>query len=381
MTGSAGVVTVLMGGDVMLGRGVDQILPHPGESVLQEPYVRNANQYVELAEKANGSIHRPVDWTWPWGEALALVDDIAPDVRLMNLETAITAGGAFAPRKAVHYRMHPDNLPALTAFRPDVCALANNHILDFGHRGLSDTLAALTHAGIRPIGAGSDLDAARSPAAVVADDNRVLIESVAAISSGVPESWAAHADRPGVWLIRDVSHRAATDEVAEAVLAPKRDRTVAIVSVHWGPNWGYALGLSEIQFAHRLVDAGVDIVHGHSSHHPRPIEIYRGRPILYGCGDVIDDYEGIGGHESFRSEFRLLYVTSTDPSSGELASLQMIPLRVRQMRLERASQADAAWLRDTITHISRRFGTEVITQPDGLLDVVLPSNGRGRGSR
>lgn len=378
MTGGAGVVTVLMGGDVMLGRGVDQILPHPGAPALQEPYVRNANQYVELAEKANGPIHRPVDWTWPWGEALALVDDIAPDVRLINLETAVTAGGAFAPRKAIHYRMHPDNLPALTAFRPDVCALANNHILDFGQPGLRDTVAALTHTGIRPVGAGSDLRAARSPATVVADGHRVLIESVAATTSGVPESWAAQADRPGIWLIRDVSHRAAADDVAEAVLAPKRDRDVAIVSVHWGSNWGYALGLSEIQFAHRLVDAGVDIVHGHSSHHPRPIEIYRDRPILYGCGDVIDDYEGISGHESFRSELRLLYVTSTDPSSGELVSLQMIPLRVRQMRLERASRADAAWLRDTIAHISRRFGTDVITRSDGLLDVVLPSNGRGR---
>jgi poly-gamma-glutamate synthesis protein (capsule biosynthesis protein) len=375
MTASTGVVTVLMGGDVMLGRGVDQILPHPGEPVLREPYVRNANQYVDLAEKANGPIHRPVDWTWPWGEALASVDDIAPDVRLINLETAITADGAFAPHKAVHYRMHSDNLPALTAFRPDVCALANNHILDFGRRGLSDTLAALTHAGIRPIGAGPDLSAARSPASVLAHDNRVLIESVAATSSGVPESWAAHIDRPGVWLIRDVSHRAAADEVAEAVLAPKRDGDITIVSLHWGSNWGYALGLSEIQFAHRLVDAGVDIVHGHSSHHPRPIEIYRGKPILYGCGDVIDDYEGIGGHESFRAELRLLYVTSTDPSSGELASLQMIPLRVRHMRLERASQADAAWLCDSITHISRRFGTEVITRSDGLLD-VLPSNAR-----
>jgi hypothetical protein len=67
----------------------------------------------------------------------------------------------------------------------------------------------------------------------------------------------------------------------------------------------------------------------YASHHPRPIEIYRGKPILYGCGDVIDDYEGIGRHESFRADLRLLYLTRTDPTSGELVSLQMIPLRVR----------------------------------------------------
>ena len=74
---------------------------------------------------------------------------------------------------------------------------------------------------------------------------------------------------------------------------------------------------------------------------PRPIEIYRGRPILYGCGDVIDDYEGIGGHESFRGDLRLLYLVSTDAASRELVSLRMIPMRVRRMRLERTSQTDA----------------------------------------
>lgn len=365
-----------MGGDVMLGRGVDQILPHPGDPELRESYVRDARRYVDLAERSCGPIHRPVDWTWPWGEVSALLDDLAPDVRLINLETTITTSGEFAERKPVCYRMHPDNLPALTALRPDVCALANNHILDFGRRGLTDTVAALSRAGIQGVGAGADLRTARQPATLTAhDDHRVLVVSVAATTSGVPESWAAHRDRPGVWLIRDLSDRDTANEVAAAVLADKRNGDVAVVSVHWGSNWGYEVAPDQIRFAHRLVDAGVDIVHGHSSHHPRPIEIYRGRPILYGCGDVIDDYEGIGGHRSFRSDLRLLYLTSasTDPASGEeVLSLRMIPLRVRRMRLERASRADADWLRETAEHTSRRFGISVAMRPDGLLDVMVP---------
>ena len=133
---------------------------------------------------------------------------------------------------------------------------------------------------------------------------------------------------------------------------------------------GHAVAPGEIGFAHRLIDAGVDIVHGHSSHHPRPIEIYRGKPILYGCGDVINDYEGIGGHEWFRCDLSLLYLTSTDPVSGELVSPQMIPLRVRRMRLERASQADVEWLRATLEHTSRRFGIRVAARSDDLLEVA-----------
>ena len=171
-------------------------------------------------------------------------------------------------------------------------------------------------------------------------------------------------------MIRDPSERDAADDVAAAVLAHKRSGDVAIVSVHWGSNWGYAVGQGEIQFGHRLIDAGIDIVHGHSSHHPRPIEIYRGRPILYGCGDVIDDYEGIGGHESFRRDLRLLYLISTDPASGELVSLRMIPLRVRRMHLERASHTDAEWLRANIEHISRRFRIRIVARSDDLLEVV-----------
>ncbi len=212
---------------------------------------------------------------------------------------------------------------------------------------------------------------AHRPALVSAhDEHRVLVGSVAMKSAGVPESWAAHYDRPGVWLIRDPSLRDVANEVAAEVLAHKREGDVAIVSVHWGSNWGHAIAASEIAFAHRLIDAGVDIIHGHSSHHPRPIEIYRGKPILYGCGDVIDDYEGIGGHQSFRGDLRLLYLTCTDPVGGELISLRMIPVRVRRMRLERASQTDTGWLRTTIEHTSRRFGTRVAARSDNLLEVV-----------
>ncbi len=364
------VMTVLLGGDVMLGRGVDQILPHPGDPELREPFVHDARRYVELAEQANGPVPRPVDWGWPWGDAAEILEELAPDVRLVNLETTITVNGEFADHKAVHYRMHPDNLPALTAFRPDVCAIANNHILDFGRRGLADTCDAFAAAEIHGVGAGANFDVAQRLAVITPyGDHRVIIGSVATKSSGVPESWAAHRDRPGVWLIRDPATGSTADDAAARVLAHKRAGDVAIVSVHWGSNWGYGVGLSEIQFAHRLIDAGIDIVHGHSSHHPRPIEIYRGKPILYGCGDVIDDYEGIGGHESYRSDLRLLYLISIDLGRDELAALRMLPLRVRRMRLEHASETDAEWLRATLAHISRRFGIDVVAVSDELLAV------------
>ncbi len=83
-------VVLFLCGDVMLGRGVDQILPNPGDPELRESYVRDARTYVALAEEANGPIPRPVGWAWPWGAALALLEQRRPDVRVVNLETSVT---------------------------------------------------------------------------------------------------------------------------------------------------------------------------------------------------------------------------------------------------------------------------------------------------
>jgi poly-gamma-glutamate capsule biosynthesis protein CapA/YwtB (metallophosphatase superfamily) len=360
------VTVIFLTGDVMTGRAIDQLLPHPGDPTLCESVVSDARTYIRLAEQTNGPIPAPIDFAWPWGEAVDIVEQYAPDVRLLNLETSITARGEFAKGKAVHYRMHPDNVGCLTAIRPDVCALANNHILDFGYEGLTDTLRTLDDAGIRGVGAGFDAPRAERPGIVGRPDGtRVVIASCGMGSSGIPRAWAATGDRPGVAYVPDMSDRSART-IADRVLALKGPGDIAVVSVHWGSNWGYEVDTAQIRFAHRLIDDGIDVVHGHSSHHPRPIEVYHGKLIMYGCGDTIDDYEGISTYEAFRHELRLLYFASIDESD---TVLHMVPMRMRRIRLERAPKEDAEWLRATVAEISGRFGTRIETSPDGALTV------------
>jgi poly-gamma-glutamate synthesis protein (capsule biosynthesis protein) len=89
-------LTLFLCGDVMTGRGIDQILPHPGDPRLHVPIVDDVRDYVALAEHLNGPIPRPVEVAWPWGDALDIVDDLAPDVRVINLETSITTSDDFA---------------------------------------------------------------------------------------------------------------------------------------------------------------------------------------------------------------------------------------------------------------------------------------------
>jgi poly-gamma-glutamate synthesis protein (capsule biosynthesis protein) len=146
----------------------------------------------------------------------------------------------------------------------------------------------------------------------------------------------------------------------------KQGRDVAVASIHWGENWGYDVPPEHVRFAHRLIDAGVDIVHGHSSHHPRPIEVYRHRLILHGCGDFIDDYEGITGYEAYRDDLVLMYLASLTPA-GELVRLRMVPLEHQRFRLTRASAVDTEWLRDTLQRVSGAFGTRVTLEAEGTL--------------
>ncbi|MQA87561.1 MAG: hypothetical protein GEV03_23795 [Streptosporangiales bacterium] len=360
-------VTLFVCGDVMLGRGVDQLLPHPGDPTLREPALRDARAYVELAEAANGPIPRPVDFSWPWGDALGALDAAAPDVRVVNLEASVTRSDEFAPAKAVHYRMNPANLPCLAAARPDACVLANNHVLDFGGRGLEETLDVLAGAGLRTAGAGRDAGEARRPAVVgVGGRGRVLVFSFGMASSGIPGSWAATEDRAGVDFVPEPSDAAAA-EVVDRVRQVKRPGDVAVASIHWGSNWGYDVPRDQIRFAHALIDGGVDVVHGHSSHHPRPLEVYRGKLVLYGCGDFVDDYEGIAGHEEYRDDLRLAYFVSVMPETGRLVGLWMAPMQARQIRLRHASREDSEWLRAVLDRVSRGFGSRIDLEPDGTL--------------
>lgn len=362
MTGMVGgPLSLFLAGDVMTGRGVDQILGRPSDPGLLETYVRDARTYVRLVEEANGPVLRPVPSEYVWGELLPTIREA--DVRLVNLETSVTVSDDFAPAKAVHYRMHPDNVGCLAVVAP-VCALANNHVLDFGPAGLLETCDTLRAAGIMTAGAGPDAWSADQPASVSVDSGRVLVFSVGSASSGIPTEWAAGDGRPGVALLPDLSAETA-DATADRVRAAWRPGDVTVVSVHWGSNWGYDVPAEHARFAHRLIDAGVDVVHGHSSHHPRPVEVYQGRLILYGCGDLVDDYEGITGYARYRPDLRLGYVASLGPG-GELLGLRLVPVRVRRMRLQRAVPDDVVWLGETMDRICRPFGAGVAVRGDEL---------------
>ena len=164
--------------------------------------------------------------------------------------------------------------------------------------------------------------------------------------------------------------------IGEKIRKTKQRGDIVVASIHWGGNWGYAISGEDIAFARGLIDeAGVDIIHGHSSHHVKGIGVYRDKPFIYGCGDFINDYEGISGYESFRGDLSLMYFVRMDPATGRLAGLRMVPTQMRKFRVNRTSDADAAWLRDILNREGRSFGTSVSMSEDNNLELSWDHNG------
>jgi poly-gamma-glutamate synthesis protein (capsule biosynthesis protein) len=366
-SGNDNFIILFLAGDVMTGRGIDQILPHPSDDRLHEDYVKSALEYVHLAERAHGSVHKPVAFDYIWGEALSELERRQPDARIVNLETAITHSTAYEA-KGINYRMSPANVPVIAAAGIDCCVLANNHVLDWGRSGLIETIAGLELAGVHCAGAGHSAATAAQPAVLnTRKGARILVFGFASPCSGVPRHWAASAGTSGVNLIPSLTIEHA-EAIAQTIHAVRRPGDVVVASIHWGRNWGYDIPEAQIRFAHQLIEAdAVDIVYGHSSHHFKAIEVYRNRPVLYGCGDFIDDYEGISGYEEYRDDLVLMYFPTMRAADGALTALEMVPLQVRTMRLNPASAADRVWILERLDRECGRFGTSVGVGSDGTL--------------
>jgi poly-gamma-glutamate synthesis protein (capsule biosynthesis protein) len=240
-------------------------------------------------------------------------------------------------------------------------------VLDWGHEGLSETLRTLDKAQIARAGAGNNAEGAAAPAVLdVPSQGRVLLFSFGSITGGIPRDWRATNTSPGVNLLDDLSAATAT-RIAIEMRKFQRPGDLLVASIHWGGNWGYEIPAEQIAFAYRLIEEGVAIVHGHSSHHAKAIEVFKGRLILYGCGDFLTDYEGISGYERFHNDLAVMYLLELDWRSGDLVSARLVPMQMHRFRLRHTSLADAHWLHERLNEFGKQFGTRVRLNEDNSM--------------
>jgi poly-gamma-glutamate capsule biosynthesis protein CapA/YwtB (metallophosphatase superfamily) len=310
-----------LAGDTMLGRGVAHALASRPPTALIAP------QVIEAAHEA--------------------------DLFVLNLECCISERGTRwpDPAKPFFFRAPPVAVELLTLLGVDCVTLANNHALDFGAEALLDTLGHLRAAGIRWVGAGTDLHEARMPVVLERGGSRLGLIGL----TDHPRAFAATASRPGVAFAE--FDAGIPDWLAEAL--PRIDAEAVLVSPHWGPNM-VGDPLRHIQrAAEELLAAGAALVAGHSAHVFHGVE----PGVIYDLGDFIDDY---ATDPNLRNDLGLLFLVTFD--AGRPVRVEALPLKLEHCHTRIATGDDAMWIRRRFRTACSRLGSDV-HEEDGRLVV------------
>ena len=180
------------------------------------------------------------------------------DFAAVNLETAITSRGRPQP-KTYHFATTPAAFTALRDAGVDLVTIANNHILDYGRTGLTETLAAAKAADFPYVGAGVNAAAAWAPYLTTTNGTKIAVVGVSQVAE-LASSWVATARRPGVANVISLSKTLA------AVRAAKRLARLVIVFMHWGTEGMACPDQDQLSLAPKLAAAGASIIIGAHAH-------------------------------------------------------------------------------------------------------------------
>lgn len=352
----------------MLGRLIDQLfLQHvdePSEARIAESF-RRSNAGLTHYEPRT-----------PWGNTLPLLH--SADLNILNLETSATTHPMKWPDKVFNYRMHPENIAAIQAARINYAGLANNHTLDFCEPGLLETVRTVKKAGIAFAGAGETREEATRPAILKLpssdqdQDHEIHIWA----ASDHPRDWARVPNFHFIDYTQKTRDRLKELITTSTPTAP----ALKVFSVHWGPNYSWQPAREIRDLAHFLIDScGVDIIHGHSSHHVQGVERYKGKLIIYGCGDFVDDYALT---PEYRNDISGIWQVTVEETAGRdggrglrLKRLDLYPTKIDRFTAKRLTgdEPDSDWVRQRIKTLSTELGTtvELETGGEGLVTLDL----------
>lgn len=314
-------VLIGFGGDTMLGRLVNKKISQAG-------------------------------YTYPWGDLLPLLKET--DLNILNLETALT-NSERKVEKVFNFKADPDKVEVLVQGKIDIVNLANNHVLDFSEEGLRETLEVLDKAGIKHVGAGINEQEASRPVILKIKGVRIAILGY---TDNEPE-WIA-GSAPGINFV-EVGD---LDRLKKDLGKLKGLADFIIVSYHWGPNMREKPVKNFIEFAHALIDMGVDVIHGHSAHIFQGVETYQNGLIMYDTGEFIDDY-AVDAY--LRNDLSFFFLCEVGISG--LRKLKLIPLRIRNMQVNIAGREDRSWSIERMKELSAELGTNFLEMEELQLDL------------
>lgn len=250
VSSSSGTSSIIFTGDILLDRGVRQIIERKGVDIL---FTKAIDSIFAQADVVVGNLECP---------ATKIKDPV---------------------QKRYIFRAEPEWLLALKRHGFTHLNLANNHAIDQGREGLADTWRNIERAGLKHLGAGSTLHEAAEPVLLTSRPRKVwLIPSLRLAL----ENWAYLDNKP------TVSQESMDSLISRIQKIKKNDSTaIVIVSLHWGGEHTLQPVPSQRLEAHRLINAGADALVCHHTHTLQTTEHYKGKPIYYSIGNFIFDQQ------------------------------------------------------------------------------------------
>lgn len=296
--------------------------------------------------------------TYVWGDTIDILRNA--DLSLVNLECAISSRGSKWERtpKVFHFRASPDAIDVLKSASIDYCALANNHVLDYGYDALEDTLQLLDENRIFHSGAGRNLKEAMAPSVIRSTNSKV---GVISLTDNQPE-WEATDNSAGTNFIPlDIKDDYA-NRLQECISSARKSADLVIIACHVGPHFRETPSKEYVNFAHHIIDLGADVYWGHSNHMPQGIEIYKDRPILYDCGDFIDDY---AVERYYRNDLSFLFNLNFE--KGALHNIKLVPTTTHDLHASTALSWDADLIMKRMVERCSRLGTKCVIDNGQIL--------------
>jgi capsule synthesis protein PGA_cap len=243
--------------------------PHRGTLVIHGTGDVSLDPSYIPALAANG-------YAWAWSGLDGLFE--RDDLTVVNLECPATNVVAPVP-KQFNFRCDPDALPAAERAGVEVANQSNNHAYDQGPEGLVDSIRRIRAAGLTPVGAGRNEDEALRAARFDIEGWKVAVLGIDEVLD--PLDMVAGPDKPGTAAGHDFAL------ALQAVRDAARRSDLVVVMIHWGVELDTRPRGYQVDEAHRLIDAGADVIFGGHSHRLQPMELYQHRPVFYSLGNFV----------------------------------------------------------------------------------------------
>lgn len=303
---------------------------------------------------------------YPWGNTLSVLKQA--DLRICNLECVLSDSGSpwSATPKMFHFRSDERNIAALKAAQINIVSIANNHVLDYGEEALLRMIDLLDSHKISHAGAGKDRAQASQPAICRVSRKKI---GFIAFTDNEP-GWEAQKNQPGIFYVPIEGGHSKVRDLLKQVQNLRQKVEFLIVSAHWGPNWGYEPPQEHVSLAHALIDAGADLIFGHSGHIFRGIEVYKKRPILYCAGDFIDDY-AIDPIE--RNDQSFIFFLE---ENNQKLKLYLHPTYIHQLQANLAVSQHKTAILSKMERLCKNLGTSITCLADyAFLEIDSQQNG------